>query len=211
MEKKMPVKIGDKTFKNIEPWQVDFIKKHFQLKLTEIAAVIDIDYRRVGEIINLLELKRERHWKVYLPKTETVLQELKNPYLSHVEIAAKYGVTDACVAKRRKELKVNVRKKNYDTLIEKEVEKILIDLDLAYFKQKRIDKWSIDFYLGRKYCLDVNGTWSHSTPLVIDRDNRKKAFLDSQGFHYLAIKEIELEELDQVKEKIKEFTMGFPC
>ncbi|KMM38640.1 topoisomerase I [Guptibacillus hwajinpoensis] len=207
----MPVKIGDRTFKNIEQWQVNFIKEHYQLKLTEIATAINIDYRRVGEIINLLGLQRERHWKIYLPKTDEVLEELKNPYLSHVEIAEKYGVSDACVAKRRKELDVSVRKKNYDTLIEQQVEMILIELDLAYHKQKRIDKWSIDFYLGRKYCLDVNGSWSHSLPIVIDRDKRKTAFLNSQGYYYLAINEIELGNLDIVKEKIKEFTMGFPC
>ena len=207
----MPVKIGNRNFKNIDPWQVDFIKNNFQLKLTEIEAKIDIDYRRVGEIINLLGLQRQRHWKIYLPKTDAVLEELKNPYLSHVEIAEKYGVSDACVAKRRKELNVSVRKKNHDTLIEQKVEILLIDLDLAYLKQKRIDKWSIDFYLGKKYCLDVNGTWSHSLPIVKDRDSRKKAFLHSEGYHYLTIDEIELKKMDRVKEKIKEFTMGFPC
>jgi hypothetical protein len=107
----MAVRVGNRTYKNIEQWQVDYIKSNYSLKLTEIADAIGIDYRRVGEIINLLGIKRQRHKKIYLPRNEEVLSELKNPYLSHVEIAHKYGVTDTCVAKRRKELNLKVRKK----------------------------------------------------------------------------------------------------
>ncbi|MCA0983255.1 endonuclease domain-containing protein [Halobacillus yeomjeoni] len=207
----MPVKIANRTFRNIEQWQVDYIKENYQLKLTEIASAIGVDYRRVGEIINLLGLKRTRHWKLYLPKSSEVLEELKNPYLSHVEIAAKYGVTDACVARRRKQLGIQVRRKNYDTLIEQKVEKFLIEMDLAYLKQKRINKWSIDFYLGRKHCLDVHGSWSHSIPKVKDRDKRKQAYLKSHGYYYLVIHEEQLAQKDIVLQKIKEFTKGFPC
>lgn len=158
----MAVTIGNRTYRNIEQWQVDFIATHAERKLKDIGKEINLDERRVGEILKLLGIKRTRHRKIYLPKTAEVEQELKNPYLSHVEIAVKYGVSDTCVAKRRKELNVKVRKKNYDTLLEQQVEQILLSLDLAFIKQKRIDKWSIDFYLGRKYCLDVHGKWAHS-------------------------------------------------
>lgn len=144
------MKIGNKTFKNIDQWQIDYIVKNFNRKLYEVGEETGIDPRRVGEIIKLLGIKRERHRKIYLPQTEEVEKELRNPYLTHVEIAVKYGVTDTCVAKRRKELNVKVRKRNYDTLIERQVENLLLDMDLAYIKQKRIDRWSIDFYLGKK-------------------------------------------------------------
>lgn len=105
------VKVGNRTFQNIKQWQVDYIKENYHKKLTDIAGEIGIDYRRVGEIVKLLGLKRDRHWKIYLPKTEEVEKDLRNPYLSHVELAEKYNVSDSCVAKRRKELGVNVRKK----------------------------------------------------------------------------------------------------
>ncbi|MGE8204008.1 topoisomerase I [Heyndrickxia sp. NPDC080065] len=207
----MVVKVGNRVFRNIDQWQVDYIVKNSHRKLKEVGEEINLNERRVGEILKLLGIKRERHWKLYLPKTKEVEEELKNPYLSHVEIAVKYGVSDACVAKRRKNLGVKVRKKNFDTIIEKQVENILIELDLVFFKQKKIDKWSIDFYLGRKYCIDVHGKWAHSIDKIIERDKRKQVFMKNNKFKYLIVYETELLDLDAVREKIKEFTLGFPC
>lgn len=207
----MTVTVGNRTYRNIEQWQVDFIAQHADRKLKDIGKEINIDERRVGEILKLLGIKRVRHKKIYLPQTMEVEQELKNPYLTHVEIAAKYGVTDTCVAKRRKELNVKVRKKNYDTLIEQQVEQMLLNLDLAFIKQKRIDKWSVDFYLGRKYCLDVHGKWSHSLKKVKERDKRKILFMQENFYNYLVVYEEELVNKEKVIQKIKEFTMGFPC
>ncbi|MHA4041096.1 PDDEXK family nuclease [Bacillus cereus] len=207
----MAVTIGNRTYRNIEQWQVDFIVKHADRKLKDIGKEINLDERRVGEILKLLGIKRTRHRKIYLPKTAEVEQELKNPYLSHVEIAIKYGVSDTCVTKRRKELNVKVRKKNYDTLLEQQVEQMLLSLDLAFIKQKRIDKWSIDFYLGRKYCLDVHGKWAHSLKKIKERDKRKLLFMEEGCYKYLVIHEEELANKEKVLQKIKEFTMGFPC
>ncbi|MDQ0245760.1 very-short-patch-repair endonuclease [Bacillus fengqiuensis] len=207
----MAVKIGNKTFKNIDQWQIDYIVKNFNRKLHEVGEETGIDPRRVGEIIKLLGIKRERHRKIYLPQTEEVEKELRNPYLTHVEIAVKYGVTDTCVAKRRKELNVKVRKRNYDTLIERQVENLLLDMDLAYIKQKRIDRWSIDFYLGKKHCIDVHGEWSHSIKKVKERDERKQIYMSENGYKYLIIHERELKNLNGVVKMIKEFTLGFPC
>jgi hypothetical protein len=178
------VKVGNRTFRNIHQWQVDYIREHYQEKFTEIADAIDVDYRRVGEIINLLGLKRERHWKIYLPKTAEVKEKLMNPFLSHVEIAKEYGVTETCVAKRRKELGVGIRKKNFQTLPEKEVAELLDILDIIYINPKQIGKWSVDFYLGCKYCIDVHGDYFHSKPKVIDRDKRKKDYLADNHFCY---------------------------
>lgn len=207
----MAVKIGNRTFKNIDQWQVDFIIKNSSRKLKDVGDKIGIDERRVGEIIKLLGMKRKKHKKIYLPKTEEVEKELRNPFLSHVEIAKKYGVTDTCVAKRRKELEVKVRRKNYDTLIEQRVESLLDELDLAYIKQKRIDRWSIDFYLGKKHCIDVHGEWSHKIQKVKLRDERKQIYMTENGYRYLVIHEKELDDIKGIRKKIKEFTLGFPC
>lgn len=93
---------------------------------------------------------------------------------------------------------------------EKQVAKILDDLDLVYQNPKQIDKWSIDFYLGRKHCIDVHGTWSHSIEKVKDRDRRKSKYLKFSGYKYLVINEIELTDICKVKGKIKDFVSGFP-
>ncbi|MCL6617838.1 MAG: topoisomerase I, partial [Anoxybacillus ayderensis] len=68
----MVVKVGNRTFRNIEQWQVDYIVQNSNKKLTEISRETRLDPRRIGEIIKLLGIQRQRHWKVYLPKTEEV-------------------------------------------------------------------------------------------------------------------------------------------
>jgi very-short-patch-repair endonuclease len=156
------VTIGNRTYRNVEQWQVDFIVTHADRKLKDIGKEINLDERRVGEILKLLGIKRTRHRNIYLPKTA-------------------------------------------------EVEQILLSLDLAFIKQKRIDKWSIDFYLGRKYCLDVHGKWAHSLPKIKERDKRKLLFMEESCYKYLVIHEEELANKEKVLQKIKEFTMGFPC
>lgn len=206
----MAVIIGGRRYGKVEQWQLDYIKEHYQEKYTDISEAINLAPQRIGEIVKLLGLKRERHRKIYLPKTKEVEEKLRNPYLSHIEIAREYGVTDTCVYRRRKELGVGVRRKNYNTLIEQDVAKLLDELDLVYQNPKRIEKWSIDFYLGRKHCIDVHGTWAHSKEKVKDRDRRKTIYMKDNGYHYLVIHEVELEDLDKVKEKIKQFTLGFP-
>lgn len=205
------VKIGNRTFGKIHQWQVDFIREHYQEKLTDIEEAINLDHRRVLEIINLLGLDRKRHRKLYLPKTEEVLVKLKNPFLSHVEIAKEYGVTDSCVARRRKELGFGVRKKNFHTLPEKEVASLLDILDIVYINPKQIGKWSLDFYLGCKYCIDVHGDYFHSKPKIKDRDKRKQEYLKKNNFFYLIITEAEImREREKVLELLKQFTQGFP-
>lgn len=206
----MAVKVGERTYQNVEQWQVEYIVANKDRKLREVGKEIGVNERRVGEILKALGIVRERHWKVYLPKTKEVEEDLRNPYLSHAELGAKYSVTDSCIALRRKELGIGVRRKNYDTLIEKQVAEILDDLDLVYSQQKRIDKWSIDFYLGRKHCIDIHGTWAHSKEIVKDRDVRKESFMKENGYNYLAIHESELGNIESVVGKIKSFTQGFP-
>lgn len=204
------VVVGSRTYQNIEQWQVDYIVANKDRKLGEIGKEINLNERRVGEVLKHLGIERDRHRKIYLPRTNEVEEKLKNPYLSHAEIAREYNVTPECVAKRRKEFEVKPRRKNYDTLIEQDVAYILDELDLVYSKQKRIDKWSIDFYLGRKYCIDVHGEWAHSKEKVVERDIRKVIYLNEEGYKYLVIHENELLDIDNVREKIKDFIQGFP-
>ena len=205
------VTVGTRRF-NIEEWQLDYIKEHYQDKIADIAKATGIKHgQKVCEVIKHLDVKRVRYFKTYLPRTPEVDAELMNPYLSHVELGLKYGVTDSCVALRRKELGVGVRRKNYDTIPELAVEAILNELDLAYLTQKRLEKWSIDFYLGRKYCIDVHGEWAHSKSKVEERDVRKVQFMIDNNYKYLVIHEAELEDIEAVKNKIIDFVaLGFP-
>lgn len=143
-----------------------------------------------------------------LPRTSEVEEDLKNPYKSHVELARKYGVSEATIARRRNELGVKVRLKNFNTIPEIIVAEVLEELDYAYIQQKHIGKWSIDFYLGNKTCIDVHGEWTHSKPKVVERDKRKAEFLKSEGYRYLIIYEKDTRLKDTLKDIISKFMSG---
>ena len=143
-----------------------------------------------------------------LPRTPCVEEDLRDPYKSHVELARKYGVTDTTISRRRKELGIKVRIKNFNTLPELIVAEVLDELDYVYTQQKNVSKWSIDFYLGQKICIDVHGDWVHSKPKVAERDIRKTEFLKSEGYKYLVIHEKDTQSKDILKEIIYTFMLG---
>jgi len=177
----------------------------------EVAEKYDVTPSCIGQHRRKLGIRFDYGTRTKLPRTEEVDNELKNPYLSHAELGRKYNVSPNTIARRRKQLGVGVRLKNYNTIPELEVKDILDELDYAYIQQKRIGKWSIDFYMGQKTCIDVHGTWTHNKPVYKDRDKRKKEYLKEKGYDYLVIWEKELEDIENVKEKIKSFMVkGFP-
>jgi hypothetical protein len=186
---------------------VEWLKENYHLKLTDIENHMGISDETIYRLMKALDIKRNRLYDRSLPNTPEVITKLKDPYLSHVKIAEEYGVHETTVGHRRKALGINVRRNMSNTRLEDAIQKFLDELDLAYIPQYSIKPWSIDFYLGRKFCLDVHGRDIHSKPIVKDRDKRKVKFLKENGFNYLAIDEI---ELDNAKELIRNFTQGFP-
>lgn len=178
----------------------------------EVAEKYGVTPSCIGQHRRKLGIRFDPSTRTKLPRTPEVDAELKNPYLSHEELARKYNVSASTIARRRKQLGVGVRRKNYNTIPELKMKEILEELDYAYLQQKRIDIWSIDFYMGQKMCIDVYGTWTHNKPeYKEDRDIRKKEYLKENGYKYLIIWEDELENVENVKEKIRSFmAKGFP-
>ena len=85
----------------------------------------------------------------------------------------------------------------------------LEDLDLVYQRERRVGKYSIDFYLGQHLCIEVQGEYWHSKPDRIEKDARKKAFLESEGYSIIYINESEVDTAKQlIIQQLKE--MGFP-
>jgi len=201
------MEINGYKFNKLEQWQVDYLKENYQEKLTDLQDHLGLCDETLYRLLKALEIKRSRLWKISIPHTEEAENLMRNPYLSHVKIADKYGCTPEAVAKRRQLLGVTVRKNVSPTRLEDAIAKILDDLDLVYVYEKQIEKWSIDFYLGCKHCIDVHGTWAHSKQQVIERDERKVNWLQENGYRYLVVKE---SEMDSAIEKVKQFTLGFP-
>jgi very-short-patch-repair endonuclease len=204
------VRVGNRTYRAINEQQVGFIRRHYRDKLIEIGRAISVNERRVGEIIRSLGLPRRRHWKIYLPYSTEVEADLRNPYLSHAELARKYGVSDTCVAMRRKKLGLRVRRKNYGSIPEQRLARILDELGLAFKTQVRIGRWSIDFFLGCGVCIDMHGSWSHSSYEKQLRDARKAAWLHENEYVYLIVREAQLEDPDEIKRRLIALTAEFP-
>lgn len=201
------MEINGQKFNKLEQWQIDYLKENYHKKMTDLMSHLGICDETLYKLMNALEIKRTRLRKISIPHTEEAEALMRNPYLSHVKIADKYGCTPEAVAKRRQLLGVTVRRNMSTTRLEDAMIKIFEDLDLAYIYEKQIDKWSIDFYLGCRYCIDVNGAWIHSKEEVVKRDLRKAAWLNENGYRYLVVEE---SEMDWAIEKVRQFTLGFP-
>lgn len=196
-------------FHKISDWHMNYIKENHHLKMSELKEATGIKSdETICRMLEALGIERERHYARKLPNTPEVIADLKNPYLSHVKIADKYGVHETAVGHRRKAIGVSVRRNMGPTRLEDEIESVLDELDLAYIPQKQIKQWSIDFYLGRKYCIDVHGEWAHTRKKMPERDARKRQELEEMGYKYLVIHESEIEN---AKNTIQDFaSQGFP-
>ncbi len=190
---------------------------------TEVDALIrenlDLDYRELSKMTGISadtissymrarglgKRKESSYFKISLEDQEAYEKDLKDPRLSHTYIGEKWGVRLENVGAARKRRGLGVWRTNHTTMIERKVANILEQLDFAYMGQRRINQWSLDFYLGQKTCIDVHGTYWHSGPEKKKRDDRKAEDLAKLGYKYLVIHEVELEDLDKVKDRIRTF------
>ena len=200
----MSLTVNGKVFNGLTLEQVEYLKENYTKRITDLESELNLCGESIKRILKALGIKRERLWKRTIPDTEEAWNDLKNPYISHVKLAKKYGCTETAVASMRKRHGFGVRRVGL-TQLEESIADILKKLDIAYHVQYRIDKWSLDFYLGHKICIDIHGNWSHSKDLQIDRDIRKVEWMRSNGYFYLVIKEDDLLDLKSVIEIINDF------
>ena len=137
------------------------------------------------------------------------ITSLANPKLTNAEIADKFNISTFAVNTCRKSLFPTFYAKidysvNFSEL-EIKFKHILDDLDIVFTRTKRIGKFSVDFYLGSKLCIELDGEYYHSSPERKRRDLRKSIFLHKKGYHLLRVKERELQDVDTLKEKVLNF------
>ena len=92
---------------------------------------------------------------------------------------------------------------------EMKVEEILEDLDLAYMYEKQIMNWKVDYYLGNKTIIEVQGEYWHSLNKVKEKDKRKFTELKNNGYTIIEIWENEVDNIDLIKTRILN-KMGLP-
>lgn len=153
--------------------------------------------------------EKKKYPEFPLQPSEDLLKLLNNPRLNAHEISMKTGYSPYKIQQyRRESLKDFKLKKNYnydfstDELI---LLKIIESLDLAAVPHKQIGKFVVDFYLGHRGCIEMHGRKWHSKEEHIKKDNEKIEELLKMGYKVLVIYDNELDNPDEIKQKIKEF------
>lgn len=142
---------------------------------------------------------------------DTFLWDLSNPYYTTYDLGIKYDLNPSTIGLWRKKLLGEIRAspKNIDTMteIEHKVSTLLIEnFDVTYFFGHKIGKWSVDFYLGNKKIIEVQGDRWHVGEKVEDKDKRKFDELTSLGYQILYLNEC---DYYQNHDKIKQQILGF--
>lgn len=149
-----------------------------------------------------LESKLER-----MLKNDQFKNDFHNPQLSHAYVARKYGFNDSYICSERKKRIGNYKQMTNTFLCkstaEMDFEDILEELDLTYFYEYKIGKWKVDYYLGHKLIVEIQGEYWHKLDKVKEKDERKFSELREAGYTVIEIWENELKDKEFVFNKIK--------
>lgn len=132
-------------------------------------------------------------------------EDMLNQDFSHTFIASKYGLSVDAVSNFRKKYFGHkhklVSQSNCKTSLELEVESLLDSIDLCYFYHKEIDGYEIDYYLGQKIIIEVQGKYWHNNnnKIHLEKDKKKKKYLENLGYNIIYISE---DDLKNKKEEI---------
>ncbi len=143
------------------------------------------------------------------PRDEAFFADIDNPSYTSAELGEKYGVSDVAIQRWRKKrhgkFKPQIDTSTHLTTPERRVKEILDQLDIAYFTHHVVEDWNVDFYLGQKLAIEVNGVYWHNKPKNIKKDKKKLSELHSKGYHVLIINDDEMNDLTMVKKQIQKF------
>ena len=140
---------------------------------------------------------------------------IANPSLSTNEIAHKFNIAPYAVTRSRKKLfpkfysRIDYCGANFSNL-ELKFKDVLDELDIVFTRSKKIGKFSVDFYLGNKLCIELDGNYYHASLKRKKRDLRKSMCLIKNGYKLLRIKEDELLDTPSLKIKVLKFVKGHP-
>lgn len=202
--------LSKQKFKNYTPdeeqWMIDnkdtISIEDMAIKLCRSESAIKLKLKKLGAIVSVSRRKA-------MPETDEFKQDIGNPMLSNAVLARKYKVSDTTISSWRKRLfgsfKTMVDTWRCKSTAEMDLEEILEELDFAYIYQKEILGWKVDFYLGFKTVIEVQGShWHDEIEKVIEKDNRKFSELRKAGYTVIEIWDYDLKDKERVKEYIVE-------
>lgn len=181
----------------------------------------NIEILSLSEIANNLKRKRDtiqrfvitegliyKTNKYPMPTSEEFANDIGNPMYSNAALGRIYGYTDLVIKKWREELfgdfQTMIDTYRCMTVPEIDFRDILEELDLSYLYEYKIDKWKVDFYLGCKLIVEIQGDYWHSLDKVKEKDNRKESSLKAMGYKILYINEKDITNTEEIKKLIIE-------
>lgn len=184
------------------------------MNLTEIAAALNKKRDTIHRFVLNNNITYKTNKKDF-PQVDGFIEDLSNPMYSHSALARMYDCTELNIAKWRKEIfgdfKTMVDTYRCMSTPEIILRDILEELELSYLYEHKIDKYKVDFYLGFKLIIEVQGDYWHSLDKTKEQDNIKKLYLENLGYTVLYVYEKDLknkskknEIIDLIKDNIKE-------
>lgn len=139
---------------------------------------------------------------------DSFLWDLSNPHYTTYYLGRKYDLHPSTIGIWRKKLLGEMRAAPKTdggmTEIERKVSVMLEEnFDVVYFFEHCIGKWNVDFYLGNKKIIEVQGERWHSSDKVKEKDKRKNKELTELGYSIIYIHELDFDKnQDTIKKQI---------
>lgn len=177
------------------PEKIEWLKENYNLTYKEMESHLELDSETIRMKLKELNLQRTtkyRPFKIDMNDLEFI-SDLDNPRLTAPDIVEKYkdkyGIGESRIHQLRKErgIKLQINTLERISSTEKEVMEILDSIDVIYLREKRIGKYSVDFYLGFKICIEAQGGYWHNKPCRKETDARKKEHLESLGYKIIYV------------------------
>lgn len=177
-----------------------WLMKNYNKTYREMSEHLGISEETIRVTINGLGLKRTSRYRPFkIDSNDLEFQaDLDNPRLSAPDIVEKYinkygiGVSRIHQLRKQRGIKLQINTLARESSAEREVRELLDEMDLAYIQEKRIGKYSLDFYLGFHICIEVHGEYWHKQPRRVKSDKRKADYLSSNGYNVIYIWESDL-------------------
>lgn len=213
LTKHKPYKISWLTPKiklRLEKWQGEISIESLAKELNVSSESLREYLIKIGKNTNLYRIKNCDYMKKFNVTAE-LDEKLKDPRIPAWQIAKVYGMSETWVHKKRLKIfdgkMINMRNTTKSlSECEAKVLEVLDSLDLISYSNYMIENESVDFYLGLKLIIEVQGKYWHSSLKKQKKDRNKKNILISKGYKILYLEEDEINNnIDNVKCKIKKF------
>lgn len=133
--------------------------------------------------------------------------DMINPELSSTTIGIKYGLKNNTISTYRNKYYGDIKYRTNVFLnkstAEIKFESILRQIDLTFFYQEEICGYRVDYYLGQKLIVEIQGDYWHNKKRAIQSDKKKKEKLSQNGYHVLQIWEHDLDnDIEKVADTV---------